>query len=281
MLSNSNKTYPLSQVQVSSLNFYYEVLESIISRRNDFTEKQIVPDFGPVLPEPDPFVFEDRNFDPRFNRGRYMRNAATFYNRGRPMQNVPPSDNPSREKREVVKILEMADKERVFDFLKNLIIRLEKTNWRINRQRILDFLDELKRYHAMMNYCKLCSTPNYNLNKTKEEISALSIEIEGKIFNHTKFTHDVGAEVDDLLKKLQTELKSTETLLMDEKRMINEAMAKSFGRQTAGHWYTCSRGHYYCITECGRARQTATCPECNETIGDGSNYRQRRTTNLA
>lgn len=268
MLTKSSKIYPLSQHQVSTINFYHKVLDSIISRINDFRERKIVPDFGPILPEPNPYLVGNRNFYSRFNRGR-------------PEQTVPLSYSQRQKTHEVFMILKMAEKERVFDFLSNFLSRLEKTNWRINRQRILDFLDELQRYHAMINYCKLCSNPNYELNKGKEEISALSIKIENNIFNYTKFTSDVKAEVEDLLKKFQIELKSTETLMLDEKRMINEAMSKSFGRQTAGHWYTCPRGHYYCITECGMARQAAKCPECNETIGNGSNYRERRATNLA
>lgn len=34
-----------------------------------------------------------------------------------------------------------------------------------------------------------------------------------------------------------------------------------------GHWFKCSKGHYYVIGECGGATETAKCPECNEVIG--------------
>lgn len=175
----------------------------------------------------------------------------------------------------------MVDKDRVFDFLKNFIFRLEKTNWRINRQRILDFLDELNRYHAMIGYCRLRSDPSYAPYKEKPEIRSLCTQLEDKIFGRTKFGGDLKSQVEDLLKKLQTEVKNRQTLVLDEKRMINEAMSRSFGSLTAGRWYTCPQGHYYCVTECGMARQTAQCPECKSTIGQGSNYRERMASNLA
>ncbi|KAG5978480.1 hypothetical protein E4U55_006169 [Claviceps digitariae] len=56
----------------------------------------------------------------------------------------------------------------------------------------------------------------------------------------------------------------------EELRAVYEAMSKELGSGT-GHWYTCERGHYFTIGECGMPMEQARCHDCGARIG-GQNH---------
>lgn len=168
----------------------------------------------------------------------------------------------------------------LFDFLNRLLSRLRKTGWCVNRQLMLDFGDELRRYHKMVDFCKLLENSLYTAYKNEAKVSTISSSIRETLFGIRKFTQIEEETVIKLFGNLEKELKSPKSLTSAEKRMINEAMRKDFYNGGSGHWFTCSKGHYYVITECGGAMETANCPECGEVIG-GNDHRYVATARLA
>ena len=52
-------------------------------------------------------------------------------------------------------------------------------------------------------------------------------------------------------------------------RLIRATTVRAMGLRR-GHWYKCKCGYVYCIGNCGRAMQTASCPECKGNIGGAS-----------
>lgn len=168
----------------------------------------------------------------------------------------------------------------LFKFLNRLFDRLKRTGWCVNRQLMLDFGDELRRYHRIVDFCKLLENSLYTAYKDDEKVSTMSASIRETLFGFRKFTQIQEEMVIQLFGNLEKELKSPKSLTSAEKRMINEAMKKDFYSGGSGHWFTCSKGHYYVITECGGAMERANCPECGEVIG-GSNHSYVSTARLA
>lgn len=68
-----------------------------------------------------------------------------------------------------------------------------------------------------------------------------------------------------LLKELNKQLKSSMTITESERKAIVKAIGLS-----AGHWFKCPNGHYYCIGECGGAMQISKCIECGAKVGGQS-----------
>ncbi|KAJ5827031.1 hypothetical protein N7447_003794 [Penicillium robsamsonii] len=61
------------------------------------------------------------------------------------------------------------------------------------------------------------------------------------------------------------------TIITNEERMaVISAMAQEFSG--TGHWYYCRNGHPFTIGDCGAARETSRCPECDSPVG-GENSR--------
>lgn len=181
-------------------------------------------------------------------------------------------------KEEVTRRNALADS--IFEYLNCLIHRLQKTAWCINRQLMLDMNDELRRYHKMVDFWILIENPLYTANKNYEQVSAPSTLIRETLFGVHKFTADTQTTVQELFDILEKELNSPKPLTSEEKRMIDAAMRVNFYGGGTGHWFTCSNGHYYVITECGGATQKANCPECGEEIG-GTDHRYVPTARLA
>ncbi|KGO51306.1 Zinc finger, CCCH-type [Penicillium expansum] len=56
------------------------------------------------------------------------------------------------------------------------------------------------------------------------------------------------------------------TIITSEERMeVLSAMAREF--RGTGHWYYCRNGHPFTIGDCGLARETSRCPECDSPVG--------------
>lgn len=68
------------------------------------------------------------------------------------------------------------------------------------------------------------------------------------------------------LEDLKTLVKSSLAITEAEKREIVGAL-----QLRSGHWYKCSNGHPYIITECGGPNQISKCNECGAQIG-GTNH---------
>lgn len=56
------------------------------------------------------------------------------------------------------------------------------------------------------------------------------------------------------------------TIITNEERIeVLSAMAQEFNG--TGHWYYCRNGHPFTIGDCGLARETSRCPECDSPVG--------------
>lgn len=206
----SSDRRPLSELEISTITFYLEMLETIVSRKGEFTKEN-----------------------------------------------------------------EFAGE--VFDLLKLLLARLHKTKYCVNPQLIMNFGNELRRYRMMVDYCKVLDDKSFACNKRDPSVLKTCDDIRRKLLGPTAFTDNEEVYLKHSFKKLQTELKVERPLTSEEKEMINFAMSKTFGRNLRGHWYRCPNNHYYCITECGMARQSARCPTCNVAIGENTGYQNYRS----
>lgn len=170
---------------------------------------------------------------------------------------------------------------KAIDLTKLLTKRIAQARWTINDQQMCDFDGELRRYNKIVDFSVSLVHPNYKIYRDDEKVAAIRRKIENVVYGIRKFTENDENTAVTLFKELEVELKSPKPITKEEKAMINLAMSTSFhSAQKSGHWFMCSNGHYYCITECGGATQTSKCPECGETIG-GSAHRTVSTSRLA
>lgn len=86
--------------------------------------------------------------------------------------------------------------------------------------------------------------------------------------------------VEDLIKLITQKIECVSIITDAEKKMIHEAMSVNFhgGSKAQGHWLKCSKGHIYCITECGGPMEKSFCPECKEEIGGNDHSYVREAT---
>lgn len=171
---------------------------------------------------------------------------------------------------------------RVIKYLDALFVRMLEPAIQINEQLFEDIAFELRRFHKMVDFSLVMRNPLYVTRKNDATVCHAVKRLEGEVFGFRRFIPSVENEVNKTFEDLKKALNTLASLTNDEKRMINEAMSKDFagGRHSTGHWYTCSNGHYYVITECGGAMERGKCPECQEVIG-GENHRIVDTARLA
>jgi len=107
----------------------------------------------------------------------------------------------------------------------------------------------------MIDFSLLMHNPLYLTRKHEKAVNDLVVELKREIFGIERFTSSVEDDVNKMFEDLQKALNALARLTTEEKRIINEAMSKDFtgGINSTGHWFTCSNGHYYVITECGGA----------------------------
>ncbi|XP_065226654.1 NFX1-type zinc finger-containing protein 1-like [Planococcus citri] len=170
---------------------------------------------------------------------------------------------------------------RIFKKLELILKRVDPEALLINTQQVDDLERELNRYHRMVDFCVCQNNPQYKINRYSPSVMGITVDISNILYGLKCFDNDQDAQIGELFEKLRKELKSA-PLSQEEKRMIHTAMAKDFygGVASQGHWFTCTNGHYYCITECGGAMQESKCPECGEKIG-GTEHRYVETARVA
>ncbi|XP_065220934.1 LOW QUALITY PROTEIN: NFX1-type zinc finger-containing protein 1-like [Planococcus citri] len=174
------------------------------------------------------------------------------------------------------------EQSRILKRLEFVLRRLNPATLLINEQRVDDIHRELNRYHRMVDHSVCLNKPEYLSNKNSPNVIAVNDEIVAVLYGIKRYDDEQDAQIGELFEKLQKELKSVQPLSQEEKRMIHKAMTESFfgGMNKQGHWFKCSKGHIYCITECGGAMEESHCPECGEKIG-GRDHRYVETARLA
>lgn len=95
---------------------------------------------------------------------------------------------------------------------------------------------------------------------------------ESLLMSCKPYNQEMDTVVQNYFEQIQQKMENIPVLTNKEKQMIHAAMAVDFfgdGR-AQGHWYKCSNGHIYCITECGGPMEQSVCPECKVKIGGSS-----------
>lgn len=164
--------------------------------------------------------------------------------------------------------------------VQRLMERVDEIFLRLSEQQSEDISLEIARYTKMVDYCS--ALRDIAANKDDEQVVALRSKIEDILFGFSRFVSEKRETLEHLFQELEKAVKSHGRLSKEEKQMIHLAMSKDFhgGSQSKGHWFTCTKGHYYCITECGGPMQESNCPECGEKIG-GQNHRYVDTMRVA
>ncbi|KAM4012467.1 LOW QUALITY PROTEIN: NFX1-type zinc finger-containing protein 1-like [Anomaloglossus baeobatrachus] len=150
---------------------------------------------------------------------------------------------------------------------------LEKTRSYFTKQELSDLQCEVVRFTYLLDLLIRYKT---NMSKITPPIK-IEIKALRDVLERCKvFTEEDENFVKAKLKELERSLPRSGLQISERERvMILEAM----GLQK-GHWFKCPNNHIYCITECGGAMQSSTCPECHETIG-GANHALESTNRLA
>merc|ERR1712129_298298 len=89
-----------------------------------------------------------------------------------------------------------------------------------------------------------------------------------KTRRYINIINDILSDIEVIKAKINKRI--SDNLFENVKNGMVSAMSSELGGK--GHWFKCSKGHYYVIGECGGAMETAKCPECDEVIG-GSQHR--------
>ncbi|KAM9296225.1 NFX1-type zinc finger-containing protein 1 [Gastrophryne carolinensis] len=150
---------------------------------------------------------------------------------------------------------------------------LENSHPCLTEQRLSDLQTEVARFTYLLKLLAKCKEAKLRITpEIQIEIQSLRDILE----SNKRFTDDNEIFVKRKLEELDKKLPSSGLGITDTERvMIVQAMGL-----TKGHWYKCSNGHIYCITECGGAMQLSRCPECKQEIG-GENHTLVSSNRLA
>ncbi|XP_076813144.1 NFX1-type zinc finger-containing protein 1-like isoform X2 [Clavelina lepadiformis] len=138
-------------------------------------------------------------------------------------------------------------------------------------QEMLDFDCEFGKIKQQLIFIKFIRNSLFDAKRGDEMLKSYLKRAGNLLFSSTlRFTDDHEVEVERAMKDITDyapSLVSGLGISEEEKKMVVKAM--SFQK---GHWYKCRNDHIYCIGNCGGAELTATCPECQQTIG-GAGHR--------
>ena len=131
-------------------------------------------------------------------------------------------------------------------------------------QQVADLQKELQRLTLLAELNARCTIADQRGQMTKIQAGVDAIRrVLDKI---DSFTEQDAVKVKLALKDLEEKLPYTGLGITDkEKEMVVSAL-----KLPPGHWYKCSNGHVYVITECGGAMESRRCPDCDATIGGQS-----------
>lgn len=142
-------------------------------------------------------------------------------------------------------------------------------NVKITEQQKLDIYCELDRLFALANLLEMkCHESVRNgLVLNGVELNRDFERIMNEILCLNRYDKARAEAVNALLTQVEVKLKET----IDLKQMIRLAMSTTEGTHQEGHWYKCSKGHFYYVGDCGGVVTSGRCPDCKERVG-GSGY---------
>ncbi|KAJ5228257.1 hypothetical protein N7489_008965 [Penicillium chrysogenum] len=108
-----------------------------------------------------------------------------------------------------------------------------------------------------------CLTPEKRNTILKQGQAAIQ-KARGLCDAHPGQTQGLADEVHSVEKMLRGGTFYT-IITNEERTAVISAMAQEF--TGTGHWYYCRNGHPFTIGDCGLARQTSRCPECDSPVG--------------
>ena len=133
-------------------------------------------------------------------------------------------------------------------------------------QQLHDIEYEMRRLNCTIALfevrCKL-SSPGHNPSQAEvDDVTKCVIEVyRSGQKGYPKLEKEKEVEVNAFVSCLK-EKYHLDGLTEAERTEIVKAVGLS-----EGHWFKCSKGHYYCIGECGGAMEIGKCPECGDQIG--------------
>ena len=136
-------------------------------------------------------------------------------------------------------------------------------------QQLQDIVYEMRRLNCtVVLFEVLCKLESCVRNVSSIEIDGLTkrtIELyRSGQKGYSKLEGEQEAEVHVYVSHLKKKY-HLDGLTDEEKIEIFKAVGLS-----KGHWFKCSKGHFYCIGECGGAMEKSKCPECGDVIGGES-----------
>lgn len=149
----------------------------------------------------------------------------------------------------------------------------------LTNQQKIDINLEMARGARILSLFEIMSDPKYKMvvgmqSSHATEVKNLVGNMEALLMSCRVYSMEKDNEVQYLCELIEEKIAGIEIITVEERKMIHQAMAKSFhnGTRAQGHWCKCPNGHIYCITECGGPMQESICPECKVKIG-GTQHR--------
>lgn len=150
--------------------------------------------------------------------------------------------------------------------VKLLCTTLITNKQKISQQQQADIGNEMKRLNSIIQLSTIRNHTSYKISRTVSNVARASKAAADAVLTWRIYNEDTAVQC---LKNLQDTIKVSGIVSKEERDMVVRAVGVR-----AGNWYRCPNGHYYCVGECGAARQSGRCVECGVPIGvGGQGYR--------
>ncbi|XP_008580068.1 PREDICTED: NFX1-type zinc finger-containing protein 1 isoform X2 [Galeopterus variegatus] len=171
-----------------------------------------------------------------------------------------------------LKKVHILEQERVRTRLEQVHQWLAKKRLSFTSQELSDLQSEIKRLTYLLNLLSRCKMAEKIKGSIAEEVYSVRNVLE----KTCKFTQEDEQLVQRKMELLKATLPCSGLGISEEER-VQIVNAMGFPR---GHWFKCSNGHIYAISDCGGAMQRGTCPDCKEVIG-GTHHTLESSNQLA
>ncbi|KAI8436677.1 hypothetical protein MSG28_010165 [Choristoneura fumiferana] len=132
---------------------------------------------------------------------------------------------------------------------------------KISQQQQADLGNEMKRLNSIIQLSTIRNHSSYKISQSNPNVAQASKDATVAVLTWRIYSEATAVQ---WLKRLQDALKVSGIVSKEERNMVVRAVGVG-----AGNWYKCPNGHFYCVGECGAARQSGRCVECGLRIGLG------------
>jgi len=224
---------------------------------------------------------------------RTNKNKSNFYLPAKDIESlnfvIDLFETTSKFKNRIESIDDVQKKQIITDHFKWLLEVAFTYSRQLSNQQKYDINMEVARGARIISLFEIMCTKKFKMaysnqmqNSYTNELKDLVGNMEALLMSCRIYTADRDKDIEKISKLIEEKFDGLAIITDEERRMIHNAMSKSFleGYRGQGHWCKCPNGHIYVITECGGPMEQAICPECKVQIG-GRNHRHAAGVTVA